>query len=205
METTITTGTPVFTSDGQQAGHVSYVVVDPRTFKVTDFVVSTGNFLGRDIVVSTDQIEREDDDGIYLKLDRQGLDACPDYVDVNYQTPPDTWLPAPGLTYPAGSMLWPAGITYPEATSVTVNTPAGTVGLYPGMDVVSSDGHTVGSIDALVTDPQSDDVTGFVVKHGFIFTHDTTIPVDQVARVENDRVKLKISKDAAEQEFKAGD
>lgn len=201
METTITAGTAVFTSDHQKAGHISYVIVEPASFKMTDFVVGTGSLLGRDIVVGIDEVEREADDGVYLKLDRDGLDACPDYVDVHYRTPPDTWIPAPGLTYPAGSMLWPAGIEYPEATSVTVNTPAGTVGLHPGMDVISSDGHTVGSIDALIADPQSDDVTGFVVKHGFIFTHDTTIPIDQVATVENDEVKLKISRDAAKQEL----
>jgi hypothetical protein len=42
-----------------------------------------------------------------------------------------------------------------------------------------------------------------VVKHGFIFTHDTTIPVDQVDMIENDRVKLKLSRDAVERELAA--
>jgi uncharacterized protein YrrD len=195
----------VYTSDNEEAGHVGYVVVDPNSFRVTDLVVNTGNVIGRDIVVSVDQIARETADGVYLTLDRDGLDACPDYVDLHYQTPPDTWIPAPGLTYPAGTMLWPAGITYPEATSVTVNTPTGTVGLHPGMDVVSADGHKVGSIDALITNPESEDVTGFVVKHGFIFTHDTTIPIAQVETVANDQVKLRLSRDQAERELKTGE
>jgi uncharacterized protein YrrD len=203
VETTITAGTDVFTNDGQKVGHVAYVVVDPHSFQVTDLVVSTGDFIGRDIVVAMDQIERESDEGVYLKLDRNGLDGCPDYVDLNYQTPPDTWLPAPGLTYPTGAMLWPAGFEYPEAASVTVNTPEGTVGLHQGMDVVSSDDHKVGSIDAVLTSADSEEVTGFVVKHGFIFTHDTTIPVDQVDMIENDRVKLKLSRDAVERELAA--
>ena len=202
MERTISAGTDVFTSDREKVGEVAYVVVNPHSFHVTDLVVSTGDFIGRDIVVPTDQIDSESDGGVYLKLDREGLNACPDYVDVNYQTPPNSWLPAPGLTYPTGAMLWPAGIEYPEAASVTVNTPRGTVGLHVGMDVVSSDGHKVGSIDALVTDPQSEDVTGFVVKHGFIFTHDTEIPVAQVSSVENDQVTLGLSRDQAEAEFK---
>jgi uncharacterized protein YrrD len=205
VETTITAGTPVYTSDNQHVGHVGYVVVDPNTFRVADLVVSTGNVLGRDIVVSVDQVARETEDGVYLRLDRQGLDACPDYVDVDYQAPPSTWLPSAGITYPAGTMLWPAGIAYPEATSVTVNTPEGTVGLHPGMDVISSDGHKVGSIDAMITDPESQDVTGVVVKHGFIFTHDTTIPISEVANVENDQVKLRVTRDQAEQEFRAAE
>jgi uncharacterized protein YrrD len=205
VETAITAGTPVYTSDNQQVGQVGYVVVDPNTFRVTDMVVNTGHLIGRDIVVNLDQIARETEDGVYLTLDREGLDACPDYVDVEYQTPPDTWMATPGLTYPAGNMLWPAGYEYPEASTVTVNTPKGTVGLHPGMDVVSSDGHKVGSIDAVITDPQSEDVTGFVVKHGHIFTHDTTIPIDQVADLENDQVKLRITREGAEQEFKASE
>jgi uncharacterized protein YrrD len=203
VETAITAGTAVYTNDNQHVGHVGYVVVDPNTFRVTDMVVNTGNFIGRDIVISVDQIARETEDGVYLTLDREGLDACPDYVDLHYQTPPATWIPSPGLTYPAGSMLWPVGYEYPEAASVTINTPKGTVGLHPGMDVVSSDGHKVGSIDAVITDPQSEDVTGFVVKHGVIFTHDTTIPINQVATVESDQVKLRVTRDQAEQEFKA--
>jgi uncharacterized protein YrrD len=205
VETAITAGTDVYTSDNQHVGHVGYVVVDPTTFRVTDMVVNTGNLIGRDIVVTVDQIARESEDGVYLTLDRNGLDACPDYVEVQYQTPPSSWAPAPGLTYPAGSTLWPVGYDYPDPASVTVNTPKGTVGLHPGMDVVSSDGHTVGSIDAMITDPQSEDVTGFVVKHGHIFTHDTTIPIDQVASVDNDQVKLNVTREGAEQEFKAAE
>lgn len=205
METAITAGTAVYTSDNQHVGHIGYVVVDPTSFRVTDMVVNTGNLIGRDIVVKVDQIAAESEDGIYLKLDRNGLDACPDYVDIEYKVPPTDWIPSPGLTYPAGSMLWPMGYEYPEASTVTVNTPKGTVGLHPGMDVVSSDGHTVGSIDAMITDPQSEEVTGFVVKHGHIFTHDTTIPIKQVASVENDQVKLSVTRDQAEQEFKAAE
>jgi uncharacterized protein YrrD len=203
VETTISAGTDVYSSDRQKVGSVAYVVVDPHSFHITDIIVSTGSFLGRDVVVPVDQIDREDEDGVYLKIDKDGLKACPDYVDVNYETPPSTWLPAPGLTYPAGTLLWPAGVEYPEEASVTVNTPKGTVGLHAGMDVVSSDGHKVGSIDAMITDEQSGDVIGFVVKHGFLFPNDTTIPVSQVASVENDQVKLSLSRDDAERELKA--
>lgn len=200
-EEVINPGEDVIGSGGDKVGTVEYVVVDPNHMHITDIVVSTGSFLGRDVVVPVADVDRVGDGKVWLTADQSRLKSYKDYVDVEYQSPPSNWIPAAGMAYPTGTMLWPAGVYYPELSSVTVNTPEGTVGLHAGMDVMSSDGHKIGSIDALVTDPSTEDITEIVVKHGFIFTHDTSIPASHVKSIESDRVNLDLTRDAVKRQF----
>ena len=201
-EELIQPGAEVQGADGEKLGTVANVVVHPSTMDVTDIIVSTGAVLGRDIVVPTDQVDRVEGGVVHLRLDKGELEACKDYVDVEYKTPPGDWMPTPDYGYPAGGTLWPAGTYYPQETSVTVNAPAGTVGLHHGMDVLSSDGHKVGSIDALETDPHAGHVTHLVLKQGHIFTHDASIPADWVQAIESDRIRLNVGRAEIEQQFK---
>jgi sporulation protein YlmC with PRC-barrel domain len=202
VEEPINPGADVIGSDGEKVGSVAYVVVNPSSMHIEDIVVSTGAILGRDVVVSTDKIERIADNGIYLTLDKGGLEACKDYIDVEYQAPPAEWAPAGGFSaYPTGMTLFPAGMYFPEASDVTVNTPPGTVGLHEGMDVTSSEGDKIGTIQSFEADPATGNITELVVKHGFISTHEATIAAEHVRAIESDRVRLDLPKDELEQLF----
>lgn len=201
-ETTIDPGADVIGANGEKVGTLSFVVVHPQEMHITNVVVDTGAFLGRDILVGADKIERVEDGKVYLSLDRQGLEACKDYIDVDFAPPPASWAPASTFSaYPTGMMLWPTGMAYPEATDVTVNAPAGTVGLNEGMRVESSDGEQVGAIERLEADPASGDVTALVIKQGHIFTHDAEIPAAHVRSIESDRVRLDLSADEVKTRF----
>jgi sporulation protein YlmC with PRC-barrel domain len=160
--------------------------------------VSTG-VLGRDVVVPMDSVDRVADRKVYLKVGKDALNNFQDYVEIQYRSPPEGWVPTSGFVYPMQATLWPADAYYPQISSVEVHTPPGTVGLTKGMEVDSSDGHKVGSIDALDTDPASGEVTGLVIKRGFLFTHDTRVPVEEVAEVSNERVKLRVTADQVRQ------
>lgn len=194
-EERIDIGADVLTVDGEKVGSVVYVVVQPETMRLTDIVVSTGAILGRDIVVPIDAVTGVAAGEVRLSMDRGQLEGCPDYVEIRFKQPPESWMPAGGFTYPAQAMVWPAGTNYPEPESVTVNAPPNTVGVHRGMDVESSDRHKVGTVDAVDADPSTDEVRGIVVKQGFLFTHDTIIPVTAVAGVENDKVTLNLTRD----------
>lgn len=197
MDERITIGADVIGSGGDKIGTVAYVVVEPPRMHVTDYVVSTG-ILGRDIVVPVDKVDHVADGKVYLAIDKDELQHLRDYVEIHYDQPPQAWAPPGGFFYPAQSVLWPAGAYYPEPSSVTVNAPAGTVGLREGMDVESSDGHKVGSIKALDEDPASGDVTDLIIKEGFLFTHDARIPCNLIADVHEGRVTLSVTKDELE-------
>jgi len=188
-------GDDVVGTGGQKLGTVAYVVARPPEMKVTDIVVSTGALLGRDIVVPVDHVSGVADHQVRLDIDQEELKTLPDYVDVDYKEPPAGWIPPAGYLYPAGTMLWPAEMYFPEEASVKVNAPPGTVGVSKGMDVESSDGHKVGSVEGLYLDPQSDDVTALIVKHGFIFTDDTFVPVEYVSGIKDETITLNLTAD----------
>jgi uncharacterized protein YrrD len=195
----IDTGDDVIGSEGEKLGRVEYLVVDPPELNITDIVVSTGAILGRDIVVPIDKVERVSDAAVHLSVDKSQLAALPNYVDVKFQVPPEAWVPPAGFYYPPSAVLWPAEY-YAPPTEVKVNAPAGTVGMHDGMDVESSDGHKVGSINGFDVGPE-DDVTAIVVKSGFIFTHDARIPVQFISDVDDGKVRLNLTKDEVERRF----
>jgi uncharacterized protein YrrD len=189
----INIGEDVIGSDGEKVGTVTYVVIRPPALHVTDFVVSTGGFVGRDVVLPVDQVDHIGEGKVYLRLDKDGLQKQQDYVEIRYQQPPEAWAPSGGFFYPAQSVLWPAGEFYPQPSSVTVNAPPGTVGLSEGMTVESSDGHKIGSVKALDEDPATGDITGLIIKEGFIFSHDQKISADLIAEIHADRLTLKVT------------
>jgi len=188
-------GADVLGADGEKIGTVAYVVVHPPEMHVTDYVVSTG-FLGRDVVVPADRVERISDGKLHISLSKDDLETLADYVEVHYETPPEGWAPSGSLIYPAQGVLWPAGAYYPDPASIKVNAPEGTVGLHEGMTVESSDGHKVGSIKAL--DEDAGDVTDIIVKEGLLFGHDVRIPCSLIAEIHNDRVTLSLPRDEVE-------
>jgi uncharacterized protein YrrD len=64
-----------------------------------------------------------------------------------------------------------------------------------GVDVYSSDNEKIGSLDRVVMDPKSKEVTHIVVKEGFLFTEDKVVPMDLVGSVTEERISLQGSKE----------
>lgn len=197
-------GADVLGSDNAEVGKVSYIVVRPPSYEITDVVVSTGEFLGRDIVVPLEHVEEAGDHRLQLNLDKAGLERLPDYVEAHYDRPPEGWFAAMGPYYPGSGTLWPVGSYYPIPTSVTVNAPAGKVGLRDGMGVESSDGHRVGEVRSVQTDEQTREVSAIVVHHGIIAGKDAVFPISDVKEAEEDKLVLRLSRDEAHRRFEEG-
>ncbi len=199
----IDTGEDVIGSDGAKLGSVAYVVVHPPRMNVTDLVVSTGAILGRDIVVPIDAVQSIANGKVQLSMDKGQLNSCPDFVDVKYAAPPASWVPPASSYFPRSAVRWPSAY-YPELQSAVVNAPSGTVGIHQGMDVESSDRHKVGTIDGFDVNPH-DDVTAIIVKHGFIFSKDTRIPVVFLSGIKDGKVNLNLTKDEVQVRFEGKD
>jgi sporulation protein YlmC with PRC-barrel domain len=103
----------VRTRDGEEAGSVQRAVVDPRTNEVMELVVSTGGWLGRDVLVPRTEIESAEADGgaIRLRLTKHELEALPAYVPANYVMPPVGAAMPLGYGFPESGFLWPVGFT----------------------------------------------------------------------------------------------
>jgi uncharacterized protein YrrD len=177
---------------GRKAGKVDYVIIHPRSMRITDIVVTTG-VIGREIVVPVDVIESADKDKVYLSVDEDHLDEFPDFIDVKYEEPPTGWRAPSGIFYAPTDIRWPLGTVW------RVNTPEGTRAIFDGQDVVSSDGHKIGVVDAVDVEEPGGRVTGFIVRKGHVLKHDLVFPVGDIEDVRDGKVFLRLTKDQAEQ------
>lgn len=67
-----------------------------------------------------------------------------------------------------------------------------------GAKVFTADKEQVGTIDRVVVDPDTREVTHLVVRKGFLFTEDKVIPKDLVDFTDSKRVILQVGKDELE-------
>ncbi len=59
-----------------------------------------------------------------------------------------------------------------------------------GTHVYTADGKDVGSIDRVILDPHTNEISGIVVKQGWLFSEDKVISIDLVNTTTEDRVTL---------------
>lgn len=205
-------GAPVLSQDGKRLGVVNRLILDDRRRRVKAFVVHK-LLQAADKIVEISQCERVTDDGIVLRI---GADEAADlpafiresFVDVSPEAALrslyTSLMPGPG-TFLAQAPI--AGRhTIDEATEgayappippearVTVesNVPAEYDIIGTGTDVVTVDGRKVGTISEVMVDEQGD-VTGFVVRKGFIFPEDMYVPIDWVTNISDKHIHLKVS------------
>jgi len=62
-------------------------------------------------------------------------------------------------------------------------------------DVLNAEGEVIGSIDRVVIDPQTRQVTHLVAKKGVFFTREKLIPIDRIKQVNEEQVQLQDTRD----------
>ena len=77
-------GTAVFTSTGEEVGHIDRVVIDPGTKEVTGIVVRKGFLFTEDKVVPISLIAAATDERVTLREDAGDLQALPDFEETHY-------------------------------------------------------------------------------------------------------------------------
>ena len=93
-----------------------------------------------------------------------------------------TYYSSMGLTMEPGGRESPIVMTYDRI-------PKGEVEIRRSSQVISADGHGLGTVEAFLVD--GDDITHIVLERGHLWgRRDVTIPIGAVARVETDSVTL---------------
>jgi sporulation protein YlmC with PRC-barrel domain len=177
-------GEPILTADGQEAGRVEKLILDPDHSTVDSVVLRKGAIFGRDVEVTLDQIT-EDTAGMHrLTLGSARLNELPSFDESKYTTPPaNLVLP---FDDPRDAVLWPAGFAGTPMPAPTV--PFGgdrelaeevVAGLYEqdlenavivsGSAVVSQDGKKIGELASLSFSDTDGRLSSLVVRHGFLF------------------------------------
>lgn len=199
--------------DGEDIGTLERAVVDPHTNEVTDFVVRTGAFFGRDIMVPREDLERaaEDGEAIRLTLTKDELEKLPDYVPERYGAPPPTWMAPSGYGFPAGDYVWPLAYD-PMLGPTPMPMPIDTIGteepdlvtLNKGALVFDNHGDDIGVVDEMRFNEQTGRVEGFVLRVGgalrTLFGGGDTLEVSryQIESVGESTVRLRLAKEEIE-------
>jgi sporulation protein YlmC with PRC-barrel domain len=177
--------------DGR-CGRLRRVVLDPRSGSVTHLVIRLGD--GRDVVMPMAMVGHITPEAIALKVASDDLKDLPDYLSTDF------CLPTSNLVHPFGEgcALMPLpdlGVFNPGPLPIEHHhIPAGEMELQEGLPVLCSDGEC-GRIDQILVNPDHDHATGFVVRKGFLFTHDVSVPLSWVRAVDHDGVHLKTSRE----------
>jgi uncharacterized protein YrrD len=208
-------GTHVYTSDGQDAGTVDRVVLDPQTNEVSNLIVRKGWLFIEDKVVPIGLVENATEDRVTLRETQGDLQKLPKYEETYYVTaadngamksgnavPPSGNYTEPLYSYPpVGASWWgaPGYIDYmpvdlqPKFTAhVQKNIPEGTVAVREGARVVSREGKHVGDVEEVFTDPTSNRVTHLVISQGVLFKERKLIPTNWIKAESEEEVSLTV-------------
>ena len=209
----------ILTSDGEKAGRLDRVVIDPRTREVSHIVIRKGLLNAKLKVVPMMLVSSAAHDEIGIRVSADRLDDLDNYEDTKYvptnesdnpndEAPPrdePTTLvpavPAPGVYwYPpfveAGAGVAPVRPGYVREKQV--NIPDGTVVIKEGSQVTTSDGKHVGNVQEILTDSKGGQITHFRISKGVMNKDMRLIPVEWVARMDPEELTLAVSEKTVE-------
>lgn len=198
-------GKPIRCTDGP-FGELADVVIDPIRRRVTHLVVQPREALGPARIVPVDLAAAGAGDGeIALDCTADDVGRFPTVQESSYLRTGEVpvgdaewdvgvedvlampYYSSMGLTMEPGGLDSPIVMTYDRI-------PKGEVEIRRSSQVISADGHGLGTVEAFLVD--GDDITHIVLERGHLWgRRDVTIPIGAVARVETDSVTLTLSKD----------
>jgi len=193
---------PVFTADNEQVGKIDRVVLDPKTKEVTHIVIRKGFVFTENKVLPISLIASGGEQ-VTLRANAGDLQAFPEFEEQNYvlldETEREHITPSTSTDvvfmypYPPYGGIQPMGLTMPLMKKETErNIPDQTIALQKGAAVISAKGDHVGNIEKVLTDPQADHVTHFVISQGLILKERKLVPVTWVNLFEEGKIHLSV-------------
>jgi uncharacterized protein YrrD len=195
------TGAEVFTAAGEKIGTISRIVIDAKTRDVTDVVVDRGLLSGEEKVVPMGLIDVENEDRITLRETNQTVDDLTNYETSHYVAD-DTAAPYENVRasywYPPVDFQTPIPRNVPAAvpdrpSEPISSIPEGRVAISEGAKVVSADDHHVGNVEQVITNPETNTVTHFVIGKGFLLKEHKVVPAFWVSEVDEDEIHLSVN------------
>ena len=210
----VSLGLHVYTSDGEDAGKIDRLILDPETNRVKSIVVHKGLLLSRDAEIPLDDLQMSEDGIVHLALSSRQLDRLPQFYEEEYMTPASSYIPpVPSLVDP---LYIPTSTPLPpvEPLATTATGPGDEAGAAQaamfsqdlanavvGVDsaVVARDGEQVGHVHDLIFHPETGVLESIVVKHGLLFTSDQTLSAELIDSIDDGVIYLKIDAASARQ------
>jgi uncharacterized protein YrrD len=194
-------GADVYTASGEKVGTLNRVVIDAKTGDMTDLVVDRGMF-SSEKVIPVGLVDVEQEDKITLRETNQGVEEFLDYETTHY-VPVDQlgdpyekietyyWYPPANYQRPTGGGMIP-GVFPDDVLQTESSIPEGRITISQGAQVLSADGAHIGNVEQVITNPESDHVTHFVVGKGFLLREHKLIPAFWVSKVDDGKIRLSV-------------
>ncbi len=181
-------GTNVLTSDGKDAGNLHRVVIDPDSKQITHIVIQKGFLFKEDRVIPIAKIIAASKDQIVLNCTMDELkDMAPleikDYAPINESAGGES---IPGV-YSSSSSY---GAFVVKEVKRTI--PEELAALKEGATVVSSEGEHVGLTEQVHADPETSNVTQFIITAGLVAKKRKSIPIEWVRMIDDEEVFLNV-------------
>ncbi len=206
-------GQDIVSADGEKIGTVDSVVLNAEN-RHLEHIISGQGIFSQPKLIDIGLIERVDSSHIVLGMTASQVDALPDFVQTQYIEAPDSALSdlgpaweasAAGRVYiggPVGAAPYPGGFVPAPSTTAEGIPPDETITNLPPQDVVISegtavigaDGKKIGNVDHVIFG-DGGNLQGFVVKSGFIFHRDIVVPIEAVADVGANTIRLTVPAD----------
>jgi sporulation protein YlmC with PRC-barrel domain len=204
-------GTRVVDNAGKGVGTVSRVVLHHQSRQVDGLVVHQGVLDRREIVVPIAKVAAFGDE-VRLSLRASELAGLDLFHSPPFRAMPDHWDMPAGFDqrdfFLVGGDGWTEAVLPFEVTSPAVSGTRAYVrdrdaedgpvepDIAAGMHVYDNEGRSVGDVEAVEVDEVTRRITRIVVRRGFLFHTETTIPASMIASV-TDRITLRATADAA--------
>lgn len=201
----------VRTSDGEDAGKLHAVVIDPRENRVTHLAVNTGPFLPEPgfgdpkiVQVDIDKLQDAGDEAVTLSLTSAEFADLPLYGHTHFFEVPDE-APAPS----GMSRLWDAGVAIAASLARL-----GTGLAIPAehFQRASFERHILndtpvwriepntylGDVERVLVDEATDTIVSLVIRRGVLFPDDRVLPVKYVTEISDGLIHVQVSPDELE-------
>lgn len=189
-------GATVLDNNQVDVGRVERLVIDPGQRQIIQLVAKHGRVDPKHHIIDRGVVSRVDEEGrVHLNVSEREVSGLREYYAVNYVKQSYqgefSWSQAVGT--PLGG---PSQTISPGATEYTT-LPENVVVVTKGMDVQDSDFEKFGELEDIEFG-QNAIVTGFTVRSGGMLRHDYHyLPVEHVAGVGEDYVRVNLTGDEA--------
>lgn len=196
MISNISIGSKIVCTNGK-GGRLTALVIDPATQNLTHIAVVEESLMhGEDRLVPVDRITKTTRDEVYLNCTSDDILNMPPFTRTIYL---EQAYGEEGYAYSLPYMTAYGDLTRtPELTYVTIQdrlVPEGKVDVHPGMQVEAQDGF-LGDVGELLIDPQSGQITHFLLKLGRGGgKREIAVPLSMIDRLEEDVLHLNVGKD----------
>lgn len=200
-------GEHVLTSDGEDAGTVHKVILDPNGGEVTTVVLRRGALITHDVEVPLARLGLTDDGNLRLDVTAVDLDDLPPFEEASYRTVPvGTVLPP---EYPYEYALWPIAAapiamgneTFPgenrevraEIANAMLAADLNNAVVGKGSGVYGSDGEKVGEVERL-TFNEAGALVELIVHQGLLFPKEFALPGSLVGSADDGKLYLTVDR-----------